>query len=114
MAHTQPTRPATLTPVEYLKQFSPEAGEAFQALRAAVMISGPLDHRTCELIALGAFATSRVEGGFKTHARRLLKDGVPPEALRQVVLVTLGATTTFTVALEALRWIDQLVEDSRG
>jgi hypothetical protein len=88
-----------LTPLEYLRQFSPEATTAFQALRDAVIKSGPLDHNTCE-----------IEGGFKTHARRLLTAGVSADALRQAVLVTLGATTTFTVALDALRWIDELQE----
>src|SRR6266498_3029249 len=99
-----------LTPLEYLREFSPEATAAFQALRDAVAKSGPLDHNTCELITLGAFATARIEGGFKTHARRLLSNGVPPEALRQAVLVTFGATTTLTVALDALLWIDDLTE----
>jgi uncharacterized DUF497 family protein len=28
------------------------------------------------LITGGAFATARIEGGFKTHARRLLNNGV--------------------------------------
>lgn len=100
-----------ITPLEYLRQFSPDATTAFQALRDAVIKSGPLDHNTCELITLGAFATARIEGGFKTHARRLLNNGVSADALRQAVLVTLGATTTFTVALDALHWIDDLTEN---
>src|SRR6266704_4389980 len=95
----------TLTPLEYLRQFSPDAMASFQSLRDAVTKSGPLDHNTCELITLGAFATVRIEGGFKTHARRLLNNGVSADALRQAVLVILGATTTFTVALDALHWI---------
>jgi alkylhydroperoxidase/carboxymuconolactone decarboxylase family protein YurZ len=100
-----------LTPLEYLRQFSPDATTAFQGLREAVTKSGPLDHSTCELITLGAFATARIEGGFKTHARRLLNSGVAPEALRQAVLVTFGATTTLTVALDALHWIDDLIAE---
>jgi 4-carboxymuconolactone decarboxylase len=106
------TTPKKLTPLEYLSQFSPEAKKSFQSLRDAVIKSGPLDSKTCELITLGAFATARIEGGFKTHARRLLNDGVSPEALRQAVLVTFGATTTLTVALDALHWIDDVVASS--
>ncbi|MGH7796826.1 MAG: carboxymuconolactone decarboxylase family protein [Candidatus Binatia bacterium] len=102
-------RQKKLTPLEYLSQFCPEATVAFQGLRAAVVKSGPLDRNTCELITLGAFATARIEEGFKTHARCLLDGGVSPEALRQAVLVTFGATTTFAVALDALNWIDDLV-----
>ncbi len=97
-----------LTPVEYLAQFSPGASEAFQSLRKAVLASGPLDAHTCELITLGAFATARVEASFKTHARRLLNEGVAVEALRQAVLVTFAATTTFSAVVDALRWIDDL------
>jgi alkylhydroperoxidase/carboxymuconolactone decarboxylase family protein YurZ len=103
--------PKKLTPLEYLRQFSPEVTTSFQTLRDAVSKSGPLDHNTCELITLGAFATARIEGGFKTHARRLLNSGVSADALRQAVLVTLGATTTFTIALDALHWIDDLIEN---
>jgi alkylhydroperoxidase/carboxymuconolactone decarboxylase family protein YurZ len=106
------TSPKRLTPLEYLSLFSPEATKSFQSLRDAVTKSGPLDNKTCELIVLGAFATARIEGGFKTHARRLLNDGVSPEALRQAVLVTFGATTTLTVVLDALHWIDELVAPS--
>jgi alkylhydroperoxidase/carboxymuconolactone decarboxylase family protein YurZ len=97
-----------LTPVEYLAQVNQGASDAFQALRKAVLQSGPLDAHTCELITLGAFATARVEGSFKTHARRLLKEGVKPEALRQAVLVTFAATTTFSSVVDALHWIDDL------
>ena len=96
------------TPVQYLAQYSPGAAGAFQSLRKAVLDSGPLDHNTCELITLGAFATARNEGPFKVHAERLLKEGVAVEALRQAVLVTFAATTTFSGVVSALRWIDDL------
>lgn len=41
------------TPDQYLAQHGPEAAEAFQSLRKAVLHSGPPDHRTCELTTLG-------------------------------------------------------------
>src|SRR5258708_30955044 len=41
-----------------------------------------------------SLVTSGSESSFKTHARRLLRDGVPGASLRQAVLVTLGASTT--------------------
>ena len=98
-----------LTSVEYLAQFSAETSESFQALRRAVMDSGPLDHNTCELITLGAFVTTGAEGSFKIHARRLLNDGVDVAALRQATLVTFAATATFSQVIAALRWIDDLM-----
>jgi hypothetical protein len=36
---------------------------------------------------------------------------VPVASLRQAVLVTLGASTTFGQALQGLRWIDQAQQD---
>ena len=99
---------ATLTPVEYLAQVDGATADAFQALRKAVLAAGPLDAHTCELIALGAFATAGNAASFKTHARRLLKEGVAPAALRHAVLVTFGATTTFSQISDGLHWIDEV------
>lgn len=97
---------ATLSPVDYLKSISAPTADAFQALRKAVLAAGPLDAYTCELIALGALATTGNEASFKVHARRLLKEGMAIDALRQAVLVTFGATTTFSAVSDALHWID--------
>ena len=69
------------------------------------------DHDTCELITLGAFATTGNEASFKTHARRLVKEDVDVSALRQAVLVTFAATATFSQIIAALRWIDDVVEE---
>lgn len=102
--------PAGLTPAEYLKHFSANTAEAFQALRKAVLSAGPLDAHTCELIALGALVTSGNEASFKTHARRLLKEGVSAGALRHAVLVTFGATTTFSQISDGLHWVEDVTE----
>ena len=97
-----------LTPVEYLAQYSSDAATSFQSLRTAVSNAGPLDTETCELITLGAFATTGAETSFKTHAKRLLKAGTTMEALRQAVMVTFAATTTFSSVITALHWVDDL------
>ena len=101
-----------LSPLDYLKQFSPQTGTAFQALRKAALASGPLDAHTCELIALGGLVTAGSESSFKLHARRLLKEGVSADAVRQAVLVTLGASTTLTQVAAGLRWIDAVASES--
>ena len=105
---------APLSPLDYVKQFSADTGAAFQALRKAVLSAGPLDAHTCELIVLGALVTSGGESSFKIHARRLLKEGVAVEALRQAVLVTLGASTTLAQVISGLRWIDAVLNESGG
>jgi alkylhydroperoxidase/carboxymuconolactone decarboxylase family protein YurZ len=97
-----------LSPVEYLRQHSADAAAAFQALRKAVVAAGPLDSTTCELITLGALVTCESESSFKTHARRLKHDGVPLTAMRQAVLVTFGASTTFAQVNAGLHWIDDV------
>jgi alkylhydroperoxidase/carboxymuconolactone decarboxylase family protein YurZ len=102
---------AALSPIDYLKAISGETGAAFQALRKAVMQAGPLDKHTCELIALGGLVTSGSEQSFKTHARRLLREGVAGAALRQAVLVTFGASTTFSQVLAGLQWVEQLEKE---
>ena len=100
------------TPMEALAGVSPAAARAFQDLRKAVLEAGPLDHKTCELIVLGAMVTAGSEASFKTHARRLIKEKVPPAALRQAVLVTFGATTTFSAVMAGLRWVDEVVAET--
>ena len=102
-----------LTPVEYLNAISAPTAEAFQALRKAVLAAGPLDAHTCELIALGALVTTGNEASFKTHARRLLKEGVAADALRHAVLVTFGATTTFSQVSDGLHWVDDVSGGTR-
>ena len=106
------TTPRQLTPVEQLAATSPAAAQAFQDLRKAVLAAGPLDHHTCELIVLGAMVTTKNEASFKTHARRLLKENMAPAALRQAVLVTFGATTTFTDVIAGLRWVDDVCTET--
>jgi alkylhydroperoxidase/carboxymuconolactone decarboxylase family protein YurZ len=101
----------SLSPLEYVKQFSNDTGVAFQAWRKAVLSSGPLDAQTCELIVLGALVTSGGESSFKVHARRLLGEGVAAEALRQAVFVTLGASTTLVQVIAGLRWIDAVLAE---
>jgi len=57
---------------------------------------------------VGALVTTGNEASFKTHARRLLKEGVSAEALRHTVLVTFGATTTFSQISDGLHWVDDV------
>ncbi len=102
-----------MTPLELLAHHSSDAGTAFGALRKAVLSAGPLDAQTCELVTLGALATTGEEASFKVHARRFLKDGGDAKAIAQAVLVTFGATTTFSQVVSALRWTDDVAAEAR-
>jgi alkylhydroperoxidase/carboxymuconolactone decarboxylase family protein YurZ len=99
-----------LNPVQFVTQYNADAAASFQQLRKAVM-AGPLDEHVCELIVIGALATTGEEGSFKVHARRLRIMGAPAEELRQSVLVTLGASTTFSSIVSALRWVDDVYSE---
>lgn len=101
-----------LSPLDHLKQVSAETGSAFQALRKAVLGAGPLDAHTCELIVLGGLVTAGHEQSFKVHARRLLREGVPAAALKQAVLVTFAASTTFSQVFAGLTWVEQVEKES--
>jgi len=96
-----------LNPVQFVTQYNADAAAAFQQLRKAVTV-GPLDEHACELIVIGALATAGEEGSLKVHARRLRAMGAPVEELRQAVLVTLAASTTFSQTVAALRWVDDV------
>lgn len=100
-----------LSPVDFLRQFSPETADSFQALRKAVAAAGPLDMVTGELVILAALVTAQSEGSFKVHARRLCKENVPVEAMRHAVLLTLAASTTFSQVISGLRWIDDVAKE---
>jgi alkylhydroperoxidase/carboxymuconolactone decarboxylase family protein YurZ len=102
---------AKLNPIDYVRQYNPEAAEAFQALRKSAL-AGPLDETACELIVLGALINTGEQGSFKVHGRRLQKLGVPPEALRQAVMATVAASTTWSQVVTALRWVDELVDEA--
>ncbi|KRF22402.1 hypothetical protein ASG91_19040 [Phycicoccus sp. Soil802] len=95
-------------PSEYLGSVSAEAGEAFRALRNALLDSGPLDRVTCELIMISNLASAGYEDSFKIHAKRLLDADVPMAALKQAVVVPLGGSTVIFPVARALLWLEEL------
>ena len=97
-----------MTPMEKLGQTDAASLAAFQSLRKAVMASGPLDEKTCELIVTATFAVAGSEASFKLHAKRLLALGATPAEISQAVLVTFGATSTFNDVTQALAWLDAI------
>lgn len=98
---------AVKSPVETVRDYNPALADAFMALRKAA-VTGPLDETACELIIVGALATTGEEASFRVHARRLRKLGVDAAALRQAVMSTLAATTSFAQVVAAIRWIDAI------
>ena len=98
--------------MEQVRGVAPASADAFKALRAALVEAGPLDRHTVELIVLGGLVGAGGARSFRTHALRLLDDGVDPAALRHAVLVTLGASATLDQVAAALAWIGDLVAEA--
>lgn len=91
-----------------LAEANADVGESFGTFRDRARKSGSLDHTTIELILMSGFGTAGHEGPFKNHATRALDRGVPLEALRQAVIVTLGATAVLPGVARALGWLDEV------
>ncbi|HZT07120.1 MAG TPA: carboxymuconolactone decarboxylase family protein [Chloroflexota bacterium] len=102
-----------LGPVDRVRDVSSSAAEAFTALRRAIDEAGPLEAKYRELINLGAFATARIEGAFKTHCGRALDAGATPEEVRQAALLPLAATSGIGPVADALRWAEEVIASRR-
>ena len=98
-------------PSEYVRAVSDSAWENFVGLRGALLATGPLDSTTCELILISGFAINGHEDSFKLHSRKLLESNVPLAAIKQAVLVTLGATAVIFEVARAMQWIDELEQE---
>ena len=99
----------TMSAIGRIGQVSTTAAESFAALRAAVDEAGPLERKYRELINIAAFATARIESGFKTHLGRALDAGATPEEARQATMLTFGSTLGISPVTDALRWIDEVL-----
>lgn len=97
-------------PLVVLGRTSAETVEAFSALRRSVTSAGPLDPATCELVLIGALASTGDWGSFRTHVRRAIDLGVGELGIRHAVVVTLAASACLDAVVTALREIDALAD----
>jgi 4-carboxymuconolactone decarboxylase len=89
----------------------PAVVAAYDALSEVCREAGPLDAATVALVKL---AVSVGRGGQRTvhaHAKKALRRGADPDALRQVALISLP-TIGLPAALVALRWIDESIDET--
>ncbi|MEF8774424.1 MAG: carboxymuconolactone decarboxylase family protein [Halobacteriales archaeon] len=98
-----PSTPAALAD-EY-----PEVWEAYADLGAASAEGGPIDGETKRLVKLALAVGTGSEGAVHSHVRRALEEGVDPETLRHVAVLSIP-TIGFPKAMAALSWIDDLAE----
>lgn len=101
----------TQPPSSYLRDESPDAADAFRAMRNAVLASGPLDRITCELIVIAGMAAAGWEFSFKHHAGQVLDMGADIAAVKQAVMVSLGSVGGMYPMARALQWLRDIEQE---
>lgn len=91
----------------------PAAAAAYDTLSEACCHAGPLDERTVALAKLAISVGSHIDRSVHMHTKKALRAGVLPDALAQVALIAIP-TIGLARALDALRWIDESIEEARG
>lgn len=88
----------------------PDVWAQYADLGEACSDAGPIDDETKHLVKLALAVGSQSEGAVHSHVRRALEEGVDPETLRHVAVLSIP-TIGFPKAVAALTWIDDLAED---
>ena len=89
----------------------PAAAAAYDVLSDVCRCSGPLDEETIALVKLAVSMGGNIDRTVHIHSKKALRAGASPEALRQVALIALP-TIGLPRALDALRWIDESIEEA--
>jgi alkylhydroperoxidase/carboxymuconolactone decarboxylase family protein YurZ len=85
--------------------------EAYDSLARSVT-AGPLDAATVAVVKVALSAGQGSWRGVHAHARKALEAGVGAGALRQVALVAMP-TLGLHASLDALRWIEEIIDEAR-
>ena len=89
----------------------PAAAAAYDQLSDVCRRAGPLDDRSVALVKLAISVGGGIERTVHGHARKALAAGAPPDAVRQVALISLP-TIGLPRAMNALRWIEESIEEA--
>lgn len=85
----------------------PDVWKAYSELGRACSEAGPLDGHTARLVNLALASGALSEGAVHSHTRRALAEGVTPEELRHVALLSIP-TLGFPQAVRVLTWIEDI------
>ena len=91
----------------------PDVVAAYDTLSEVCRRAGPLDESTVALVKLAVSIGCGAERTVHAHAKKALRAGVDPQALRQVALVALP-TVGLPAALDALRWVDESIGEAEN
>jgi alkylhydroperoxidase/carboxymuconolactone decarboxylase family protein YurZ len=87
----------------------PEVWDSYAALGESCAAAGPVDDETKRLVKLALAVGVQSEGAVHSHVRRGMDEGIDPEAMRHVALLSIP-TVGFPQAMAALSWIEDLTE----
>jgi 4-carboxymuconolactone decarboxylase len=88
-----------------------EVVAAYDVLSDVCRHAGPLDHSTVALVKLAVSVGRGAGRTVHSHAKKALRAGADPQALRQVALIALP-TVGLPAALDALRWIEESIQET--
>lgn len=89
----------------------PEVVSAYDALSDVCRRAGPLDLPTVALVKLAVSIGCGSARTVHAHAKKALRAGVDPDALRQVALAALP-TIGLPQALDALQWVEESIRET--
>ena len=89
-------------------QQQPKVWKAFETLSDHCHNAGPLDDRTRRLVKLGIAVGAGLEGAVHSQVRNALAEGITPEELRHVVLLSI-TTLGFPASMAALTWMNDFM-----
>ncbi|MDJ0390641.1 carboxymuconolactone decarboxylase family protein [Roseomonas sp. E05] len=108
MTNTADNQPANLpSGAGRLAARYPEVWQAYAELGERCAEQGPLDARTRRLVKLALAIGAGSEGAVHSHVRRALAEGIAPDELEHVMLLTIPLAGLPT-AVKAMTWIDDL------
>lgn len=88
----------------------PSVADAYDKLSEICRSAGPLDDHAVAIAKLAVSVGAESNRTVHMHAKKALRAGVSPDALRQLALIALP-TIGLPRALDALRWIEESIEE---
>lgn len=103
-------------PPEAFRDFAdkyPDVVEAYERMAEQIRGAGPLSSREVGLVKLAISIGARMEGATHAHARKALAEGIEPEAVEHVALLSCP-TIGFPNMMAARGWILDVLKKSGG
>jgi 4-carboxymuconolactone decarboxylase len=96
------------TYMEFIRRY-PKISKAYADLSNSCHKAGPLDKKTRRLVKLGVAIGINSDGAVRSHTRRALEEGISPEEIRHVVLLSF-TTAGFPYMIAAHNWVEEVLE----